>query len=204
MNKRILSRWVLLSIASMSGLAMCGAAVTLRSASAASPVASASASASASAATNAPVGPPKREPIPEKLEKQTVPTEKSPVPTFKEWQEAPPVEVERRSYDATSCTVFRVREWLKVKCDMAMGAIHQHSGNPEGVAFWIRPKDDLYTGMESKNGGEMIFPMRPGDRRLLQFFDVRHDPCIGVGYGPSVMVDETWIEGDPAPIVVLR
>jgi hypothetical protein len=100
---------------------------------------------------------------------------------------------------------LRVREWLKVKCDSNIGAIYQHSGNPEGIAFWVRPKTDLWSGgMEDKNPGEMLFPLRVGDRRLLQFFELRHDSCVGVGFNPSVLVDETWIEGDSAPVVVLR
>ena len=204
MNKRVLLRAILLSAASISGLAMCGAAATLRSASAADPVASASVSAAASASANAPVGPPKREPPIEVLEKQTIPTEKSPVPKLDEWLKARPVEVFRHDYNSANCIVLRVREWLKVKCDMRVGAIYQHSGNPEGVLFWVGPKLEIYLDIESKNGGEMIFPLRPGDRRLLQFFELRQDPCVGIGFDPSVIVDETWIEGEPGPIVVLR
>lgn len=206
MNKRVLLRAVFLSI---SGLAVCSAAATLRSASAADPAASASAitpaSASASAAANEPVGPPKREPPIEPLEKQTIPAERSPVPKLEEWKNATPVHVERRSSDAHSCDVLRVREWLKVKCDISVGAIYQHAGTPEGVSFWVRPIPYLWSnGFEEKNGGEMIFPLRPGDRRLLQFFHLRQDPCVSIGFTPSVMVDETWIEGDPGPTVVLR
>jgi len=206
MKKRVLLRWVLFSTASISGLAMCGVVATLQSASAASPAASASASAlaSASASANAPVGPPKREPPIERLDKQTIPTTVSPVPTLDEWKTAQVVDVDRRNYASSYCVVLLVREWLKVKCELSIGAIYQHSGDSRGVAFWIQPKPNIWENVELLNGGEMIFPLRVGDRRLLQFFEARRDPCIGIGFEPSVLVDETWIEGESAPTVVLE
>lgn len=204
MKKRVLLRWVLVSMASISSLAMCGAVATLRSASAASPAASASALVSASASANAPVGPPKREPSSELLEKQTIPTTASKVPTLEEWKTATVVDVERGSSAATNCVLYLVREWLKIKCNLVVGAIYQHSGNAEGVAFWVQPKTEIFSTMFEANGGEMIFPLRSGDRRLLQFYSLRHDPCKGIDYEPSVMVDETWIEGESAPTVVLQ
>ena len=151
-----------------------------------------------------PHGPPKREPPTEPLESLTIPTEKSPVPKLDEWKSAKQVEVIRRGYQSSSCVALLVREWLKIKCDLVVGAIWLHSGSAEGVAFWVTPKEDVWTDMERPNGGEMILPLRSGDRRLLQFFSLRHDSCRGIGHEPSVMVDETWIEGDPAPIVVLQ
>lgn len=206
MKKRALLRWVLFSTASISGLAMCGAVAGLRSVSAASPAASASASAltSASVELNLPVGPPKREPPIELLEKQTIPTTSSPVPKLDEWKNAIPVDVERGSYASRDCVLIRVREWLKIKCNLAVGAIYQHAGNPEGVAFWVHPKPEIWSTIDEANGGEMIFPLRVGDRRLLQFFVLRRDPCTSVGFEPSVLVDENWIEGESAPTVVIR
>ena len=123
-----------------------------------------------------------------------------------EWRAAKVVDVHRGGRYATSeCKVFLVREWLKIRCESNMGAVFQHSGSPEGVAFWVKPKEDLFLGgFDSPNPAEMIFPLHPGDRRLLQFFTLRHDSCVGVGFEPSVMVDETWLDGEPSPTVVLR
>jgi hypothetical protein len=203
MKKRVLMRFFLLSGTSISALVAWISAASLPLASAAAP--SASASASASAASSAPSGPPERPAPIELLEKQTIPTTPSPVPKLDEWKAAPAVEVARRDgYRTNACTVYRVREWLKVRCEMSVGAIYEHSGNPEGIAFWVRPIENVWANMEQANGGEVIFPLKVGDRRLIQFFALQHDPCIGMGYGPSVMVDETWLEGEPGPIVVLR
>ncbi len=209
MKTRDSLRWSFVSVVLLGALVLGGAALTLRSASAADPIAVASASGSASVAASAsvawPVGPPKRDPEPEPLEKQTIPTEKSKVPTLDEWRNAKQVEVLRRGvYFESDCKAYLVREWLKIKCELPVGAVFQHSGNPEGVAFWVRPKAELIMDMNSPNPGEMLFPLRQGDRRLLQFFTLRHDSCIGIGFEPSVMVDETWLEGEPAPTVVLR
>jgi len=209
MNKRNSMRWAIVFAASLSGLAMCSAAVTMQSASAADPAASASASASASAAASssamAPAGPPKREAPLEPLEKQTIPTEKSPLPKLPEWQNAKQVEVYLNSPQSTRCKALLVREWLKVKCEMSVGSLWLHTGSEQGVAFWVQPtsQEDMWN-MEVANGGEVILPLRQGDRRLIQFFARAHDPCTGIGTSPSVMVDETWIEGEPGPIVVLR
>lgn len=207
MNKRNSMRWAMVFAASLSGLAMFGAALTMQSASAADPAAPASASALASASSSAmaPGSPPKRNAPLEPLEKQTIPTEKSPMPKLTEWQEAKQVEVHFNSAQSKSCKALLVREWLKVKCDMSVGSVWLHTGSEQGLAFWVQPTtQETMWQMEFPNGGEAILPLRPGDRRLIQFFSRAHDPCTGNGTWPSVMLDETWIEGEPGPTVVLR
>ena len=54
------------------------------------------------------------------------------------------------------------------------------------------------------NGGELILPMRPGDRRIVQFFQLVPNMCVGVASSSSVILDEAWIEGDKVPTIVLR
>jgi len=184
-----------------------GLSVSIGAASATSPLAEAaapSASASASAAPSASAIRPHRDPPEEALDKQEIPKAPSAPPTLDEWKTATRIEVTRRKSGTSACRVFRVREWLKVKCDMSVGAIHQHLGTAEGVSFWISPTKTVSFPGNEKNGGELLFPMRLGDRRLLQFFELRHDMCVGVGFSPSVIVDETWLEGDASPTVVLR
>lgn len=208
MKTRDFLRWTFVSVASLSALALGGAAMTLQPASAADPAniaASASASAAASSSAAMPVGPPKREPPLDALEKLTIPAEKSKVPTLDEWRNAKQVDVVRGGgYAPAQCKVFLVREWIKIKCELTLGAVFQHSGNTEGVAFWVRSKENIMEDMMATNPAEMIFPLRQGDRRLLQFFTLRHDSCTGVGFDPSVMVDETWLDGEPGPTVILR
>ena len=143
-----------------------------------------------------------REPLPQPLEAQSIPTDPSKPPALEEWKTATPVEITRRSGDAKRCLAYRVREWLKVKCSMIVAEIHQYGGSPEGVFLWIGPKPDF--GWDTKNGGELIFPMRQGDRRILQFFELVPNMCVGSASSTSIIVDEVWIEGDKGPTVVLR
>jgi hypothetical protein len=155
--------------------------------------------AASSAAASAPVV---REPPPEPLEAQSIPAAPSKPPTLEEWKTATPIEPTRRSRDAWPCRAYRVREWLKVKCQLMVAEIRQFGGSPEGVFLWIGPKADFV--WEPKNGGEVILPMRPGDRRIVQFFELVPNMCVGMVSDSSVIVDEAWIEGEKGPTVVLR
>jgi hypothetical protein len=164
---------------------------------AASAATSASAAASASSSARAP-----RMPPPEPLDKQSIPKEASKVPTVEEWKSATPVAFTRRSTDAKNCRAFRVREWLKVKCEMIAAVIKQHGGSPENVFFWAGPHDGFE--WHNINGGQVIFPMRPGDQRVIQFFSLEYEQCFGRQSWPGPIVDEIWIEGDSHPTVVIR
>jgi hypothetical protein len=174
-----------------------GASSTAPSGSAAP--AAAPATASAPAAASATVS---REPWPEPLESQSIPTTPSTRPTLEEWKTATPIEPTRRSVDAKHCRAYRVREWLKVKCNLMIAEIRQFGGSPEGVFLWIGPKQSYE--WDQINGGELILPMRPGDRRIVQFFELVPNMCVGVASSSSVILDEAWIEGDKAPTIVLR
>jgi hypothetical protein len=141
-------------------------------------------------------------PDPEPLATQSIPKETSPRPTLEEWKSATPIQVTRRSINAHDCDVFRVREWLKIKCNTIVAVIKQHGGNPENVFFWIGSHDGI--SWSEVNGGEIILPMRPGDQRIFEFFRLFPETCFGRQALPWLLVDETWVEGDPGPTVVIR
>lgn len=138
---------------------------------------------------------------PEPLASQSIPKETSSRPTLEEWKNATTIEVTRRSMNAHVCDVFRVREWLKIKCNLEIAVIKQHSGNPENVFFWLGK--DAYD-WRTINGGEVILPMRQGDQRIIEFFRLLPETCYGRQAWPWLIVDETWIEGEAAPTVVIR
>jgi len=161
-------------------------------ASAAAPVASASASALSRKKRPAP---------PEPLESQTIPKEPSSRPTLEEWQNTTPIAVTRHSPNASACHTFRVREWLKIKCDQKIAYIRQHGGNSKEVFTWIGP-DSYQWG--TINGGEVMFPLRPGDQRVLEFYETIPEMCSGRQALPWLIVDEIWVEGDASPTVVIR
>ena len=148
---------------------------------------SATASASATAA---------REPLLESLEAQSIPTSASKAPTVDEWKTATPIEFTRRSLAGRWCRAHRLREWLKVDCPSSFAGIRQVGGNPDGVYLWIYPMD--------VGGAQVVMSMRPGDRRVLQFYDISTNEQLGPLSGPGMILDEAWIEGEKSPTLVLR
>jgi hypothetical protein len=66
------------------------------------------------------------------------------------------------------------------------------------VAFWITPSKG---SSEMTRGGEVLLPLRRGDRRVIQIL------TFGPGYDgpftllPAIVVQEQWLEGDAAPTV---
>lgn len=147
---------------------------------------------------------PKKRPSPlEPLESQAIPKEPSKRPTLEEWQQATPIRLTRTSPNATVCRAYRVREWLKIKCELLIATIRQHGGSPESVFFWIGDGYD-FASWDKINGGEMIFPMRQGDQRVIEIFRIFPETCFGQQALPWLIMDETWVEGDASPTVVLR
>lgn len=132
------------------------------------------------------------------------PDEKSKKPTAEEWKAAPEVQPTRRGPRGAKCHVWRVREWVRVSCpDLVTASIAMLGGTTEGMAFWIDP---VREGQDGKlpAGGEVMFPVRPGDRRVVQFLS------FGPGYEgpftqlPALVVQESWLEGAAAPVLLLH
>lgn len=120
--------------------------------------------------------------------------ESSPAPTAKEWVDASPVKLTRTSPAASGCSARRVREWLRVRCPGKTFALSLLGGSNEGLAFWIGPEAEGWFG-------EVQFPLRRGDRRVIQFWGTKTDPA-GVGeLAPTLVVQEQWVEGEAAPMV---
>lgn len=164
-------------------------------------LAAADAGASANVAPKAP--PRSRPPATKPLASEPIPTTASERPTLEEWKSAVVLEVTRRSPEAVGCRAYRVREWLKVHCDFLMAGIRQLGGGADGVLLWVVPKtsENLW---EPGQGGQVILPMRPGDRRVVQFFALDGGDYGGIWSTPSVVLDEVWLEGAPGPTVILR
>lgn len=115
---------------------------------------------------------------------------KTPVPTAKEWVTATDVKLTRTSPAAKGCTARAVREWIRVRCPLKTFAISLLGGSNEGLSFWIATS-------EPDQPGEVQFPLRVGDRRVVQLW------VQGEGKDaaprPSVVLQEQWLEGEPAP-----
>jgi len=120
--------------------------------------------------------------------------DKSKTPSFDEWAKASKVRLTRAGPAAAPCTAYRVREWLKIRC---MG-IKPHAmvvlgGDAGEVSFWI-DKDD-------RQGGEVILPLRKGDRRVIQIWTGSQDAAGIFKPKPALMIQEHWLEDRASPTV---
>lgn len=123
-------------------------------------------------------------------------TDKSPVPTAKEWLGAGTVELTRRSPSAVGCVATLIREWVRVRCPVRTFAISLLGGSNEGLAFWIGPE-------EQGQPGEVQFPLRRGDRRVVQLWTYGQDAEGGVVAKPGLVLQEQWVEGDVSPTITV-
>jgi hypothetical protein len=145
-------------------------------------------------------GPPPRAPAPVPL--AAFAGEPSKKPTLAEWKEAPEVAIARRSPAAHACRVQRVREWTKVHCDVLTSAVRQLAGNTDDVLPWVVPNHLDPT--ELRSGAEVIFPLRRGDRRIFQFYELSGGAYDGFGSEPGVVVEARWLSREAEPSVILR
>jgi len=86
-----------------------------------------------------------------------------------------------------------------VHCDAKITAAALVGGTSAGVSFWLSPPKP---GEPSPEAGEVMFPMRPGDRRIFELFS------FGETYGgsmvsPGLVLQEYWLAGEPAPTIVM-
>lgn len=135
------------------------------------------------------------------LDADPFPGEPSKQPTAAEWAAAQRVRLSRVGPAAAGCRAYRLREWMRIRCpDLSVSAISLLGGKTEGVAFWITPSKSRESG-EMTRGGEAMFPIRRGDRRVIQIL------TFGPGYDgpftllPAIVVQEQWLDDEPAPTV---
>ncbi len=128
------------------------------------------------------------------LDGDAIPAEKSKSPKSPEWLTAPRVKLTRKGPAAASCRAHLVREWLRVRCEGQVFAISLVGGSPEGVAFWIG-------GTAAEPFGEILTPVRRGDRRMFQLWAPGQDAAGMFVPKPMLVVQEQWVEGQKSPIV---
>lgn len=121
-------------------------------------------------------------------------------PTPAEWQSATPVRFTRKGPRAKGCRMLRAREWVRVHCDGQVTAVALMGGAANGAFFWV---PEAKAGEPAPTQAEITFPLRRGDRRVFELFS------FGPAYGgsmisPGLVLQEHWLEGDPAPTIVIR
>ena len=134
------------------------------------------------------------------VETDPPPTTKSARPT--KWDDA----VDVAAHGASSCTTVMIREWVKVTCPR-IASIALLAGTIDGVFIDVvetRGQDNTNGQFERNLTGVAIFPLRRGDRRVLQF-NLFEQGFVGYGGGTAdsqsagQVLSELWLEGDKGP-----
>jgi hypothetical protein len=122
-----------------------------------------------------------------------LPGERSPSPKLPEWTGAVRVRPTRASPRAI-CRAEVVREWLRVRCSVETFAISLLGGDFEGIAFWIDP---------ATHDGEVLMPLRRGGRHVFQLWKAGKDKAGAFTPEPTLVIQEHWLEGAPAPTLTI-
>lgn len=186
----------------------------------AQPVPSSSASASPSGSAKVEIPPwPERVGLPA-FDAEPLPEDKSKAPTPEEWKEAVQVRLTRQTPSISGCRAWRLREWMKIHCDIKTAGIRLLAGSADGVSLFV--PDSLVSHEEFEKNpwelgsrhfetlgriGQVVFPLRRGDRRVFEWFTLdvwdNYEGPPGVGSTSAMIVEEQWLEGAKPEIALL-
>jgi hypothetical protein len=117
-------------------------------------------------------------------------------PAHAEWEHAPEVSLARAP---AGCVAARLREWTTIHCNVCgdMGA-SLVAGPREGVSFAHEPFGCAV---------EITFPVRRGDRRVLEMMKGVSSPFSFSAYSfesdAAFVISEAWLPADPEPLIVI-
>ena len=146
---------------------------------------------------DADAGPP---PIPA-FDETPFPDEKSPRPEKDDWKTAPQVALSEGS-TLGLCKVQRLREWIRIGCAVTSAQITLMCGNPEDVYMELGPVPPDW-GMFPE-GGEIVFAVRKGDRRLLEWQGVEFGYKSMNSAISFLVISELWLPGEEKPIIIAK
>ncbi len=170
----------------------------------AAPSGGGSAAPSASGAASAPSARPSPPKPLTLLAKGDIPETESPPPKLSEWRSGRVVLMDVNSR-LGECKATIVREWVQVDCQKDEwgirpgGGIRQIAGDPKGVGVFVSSNDRNDGGKDAN----IVMPLRRGDDRVFQFFDL-HMGVYGSSAVASSVLEERWLDGEDRPTLVLR
>jgi hypothetical protein len=191
----------------LAALALVALALSMSPDSMAGPGGKPSASASAAARVEIPPWPDPTKHV--AFDAEPFAEDKSKAPSQDEWKGAAEVRLSHVAPLAASCRAYRVREWIKIHCERKTAALRLIAGSTEGVAMFtangIGDRNTSSTFFETMGRfGQLIFPVRRGDRRLFEWVDFDFGEWEGWGVDSSFVVEEAWPEGAKGPEIALR
>jgi hypothetical protein len=108
-----------------------------------------------------------------------------------EWKLATPLHLARAE---RRCKALRLREWVRIDCGGVYAALL--GGSAAGV--------ELYEG-KVEPGTFAIFPVRRGDRRLIEFGTTSGAASkYTVELDNLAVVSELWLPGDDGPVITIH
>ncbi len=125
---------------------------------------------------------------------------KSPIPKTPEWTDTVRRDVVVRP--EYTCTLQHVREWNRITCDAANATVTLVTGTRDGTLLWA-----------TRDSAQILFPVRRGDRRVIELLPHAKLVTVDGNYGPSqfeqpgggpVVLTEMWLEGEDAPTLVVQ
>ncbi|MEP7123767.1 MAG: hypothetical protein ABJE95_22755 [Byssovorax sp.] len=145
--------------------------------------------------------PPSRPPPPPRVRTLDIPEDtKSKLPKVPEWTDTVRRDVVVRP--EYTCTLQHVREWSRITCDASNATVTLVTGTRDGCSLWA-----------TRDTAQMLFPVRRGDRRVIELRPhpklVTFEGPYGAGQseesgGEPVVLTETWLEGEDAPTLVVQ
>jgi hypothetical protein len=129
--------------------------------------------------------------------------EKSAAPTADEWKSAEPVALLGTLPD--KCSVWLVREWLRIACYENGLAVSIISGSKEDVSATLVPLAFRKVPFEVVGGSSVLqLPIRRGDRRLLQVTTNSYEDYDG-GIYPRMLflLSVQWLDDQDGPWVAV-
>lgn len=128
--------------------------------------------------------------------------ERTPKPKDKEWATAERVAIDGRAGMAfpTPCETRRLREWIRIRCDTSTGSISLLGGNHEGLSLYLDPVKGEFGSFAE--GGEIVFPVRRGDRRVIEWLTVEFGYKGANSLNPFFVLSESWLPGEERPTLL--
>ena len=128
--------------------------------------------------------------------------ERTPKPKDKEWATAEQVALDGRTGMAfpTPCEARRLHEWIRIRCTTPTGSIALLGGNHEGLSLHLEPLKEEFDSFA--DAGEIVFPVRRGDRRVIEWLTVEFGYKGANSLTPFFVLSESWLPGEERPTIL--
>ncbi len=129
--------------------------------------------------------------------------EKTPQPKKADWdREGEPVSFSPGSL-VGGCKTQKIHEWVRIRCDGFTAQIAQIGGNPAGVSIALEQVDaESFSPFPAS--GEIVFPVRPGDRRVFEWLGAEFGYKGSMSATTFLVISEAWLPGDDGPTIYAR